>query len=221
MSLTKSVLASHIKDLECRASEVAVKYSKALQYGLCSSDCLYKKLFIANKSIDILKRFYREGKNCEGECNLTTNTWVLTHVCGYLNTPYTTYTCYYSYVDATIQWLVNSLWEFDASNVYLTQQDGTESQGTYTYNSTTGIIDLSTLALLPYATVVVEFSDDCSTMTLTYDNPSNAQTIIGYFENTGTTHTSCDWEEFCLTEEEVEDLISQTREILGAKCSCN
>lgn len=219
MSLTKSVLASHIKDLECRASEMAVKYSKALQYGLCSADCLYKKLFIANNSIDILKRFYQEGKDCDS-CDITVNQWVLTHICGYINSPYTSYICLYNYTATGSSVFVNSIWEFETDlSVNFTNYLGNESSGTYTFNDDTGVVTLTGIDFV--ASAVIEFSEDCSTMTWTYDNPLNTQSIIAYFTNTGVTGASCDWEEFCLTEEEVEDLISQTREILGAKCSCN
>lgn len=220
MSLTKSVLASHIKDLECRASEMAVKYSKALQYGLCSSECLYKKLFIANKSIDILKRFYTDGKICT-DCDITATTWRIDNICGYVNSPYTTYECFYNFVaGVSPDKYVNSILTFNDDGTFvLVEQDSTTRIGNYTYDNITGIIIITSGNF--FSPMTLTFSSNCSELIMRYNNSLNSQTAILVTEAVEAQNQNCDWAEYCITEEEIEALISQTREILGAKCSCN
>ena len=218
MSLSRSQLALFIKDLECKnANLTAEKYTKSLKYGTSCIDCLHRKITFARGAISVLKRFFADGKDCENDCNIV-NSWVVSHICGYINSPFTSYICYYTYGVSGSQPLVNSLWQFGEDlSVNATDQDGNEEQGTYVIDGTTITVSGSTNFT---GAATIEYSEDCSSMIWTYDNPNNAQTIIIYFENTTTQSDSCDWNEHCLTEEEAVDLYKNVSSIIGKRCSC-
>lgn len=221
MSLSKNQLATYIQDLKCRLAVLtADKYSKSLKYGVGCIECLHNKITIARGAIGVLTRFYQDGKDCEGECVLEGGNWYITDVCGYIDSPYTAYTCYYAFVDTPIQDVLQGIVQFDDGTVDVTKSNGEQVQGTYSYNSTTGIITFSGISNPFPATMTAVFSDDCSELTLTYDNPSNAQTVVYTLTSQFIQNADCDWNENCITEEEAEDLYKNTSLLIGKKCSC-
>jgi hypothetical protein len=220
MTISKPTLANMIKDLECRvAVATADKYSKALKYGVGCVDCVHNKITIANGVINVLKRFYADGKDCEDACSLTTGQWVVTHACGYLFTPFTSYACTYIYVDSAVENIVNGIVVFSSDGTFVfTRQNGAVSSGTYSYDSTTDSIVV--VASNFFSPLAIVFSNDCDSMTLTYDNPLNAQTVTLYLTNSTVQSNSCDWAENCITEEEAIALYQNTSSMIGKRCNC-
>lgn len=217
--MTSAELANHLQALECKYASFTNKLSLALQYGSSNLECLQNTAFVIKSNLEILKKFYADGKNCEDACSLTTGTWIVTHICGYLFTPFTSYTCVYTYVDSTVENIVNGTVVFSSDGTFVfTRQNGAVSSGTYSYDSTTDSIVV--VASNFFSPLAIVFSDDCDSMTLTYDNPLNAQTITLYLTNSTVQSNSCDWAEYCITEEEAEDLIKICYKNLSSTCNC-
>ena len=213
MSLTVNELASSIQNIECKYASFTNKLSLALQYGSSNLECLQNTAFIVKSNLDILKKFYSEGKVCT-TCDIS-GTWMLTHECGYINSPYTTYICYY---DSLNQSYVNSYWQFDSGGtVNVTKDNGDEITGTYVI-SDDNIIFTGLTGSLVNGTIVN--SINCNSMEIFYDNPLNAQTITGYFIRLTGDGSTCDWAEYCITEAEAEDLIKDCYKRLSSTCNC-
>lgn len=221
MSLTQAELARHIQAIECKYASFTNKLSLALQYGGNNLECLQNTAFVVKSNLDILRKFYSDGKICSDACSLVNGSWVLTHLCGYIVAPYTSYICYYNFVDSGLQRLPGSTWEFTEDLVLtVTTQDGTAYVGTYTYDSSTGIVVMSGFSAIGLITVIFTFGEDCLSIEGSYDNPANAQTVNPSFINVGGNNNTCDWAEYCVTEEEIEDLIKTCYKKLSDSCNC-
>lgn len=219
--MTSAELANHLQALECKYASFTNKLSLALQYGSSNLECLQNTAFIVKSNLEILRKFYSDGKICSDACNLVNGTWLLTHLCGYIVAPYTSYICYYSFVDSGLQRVPNSIWDFNEDlSLTLTMQDGTVYTGTYTYDSSTGIVVLAGFSAIGLVTVTFTFSDNCLSIEGVYNNPANSQTVLPYYTNIGGNNNSCDWAEYCITEEEAEDLIKICYKKLSSPCNC-
>lgn len=215
--MTSAELANHLQALECKYASFTNKLSLALQYGSSNLECLQNTAFIVKSNLDILRKFYSDGKLCTS-CDLTATTWRIDNICGYMVSPFTTYSCYYFFSTSTfIESLVNSIWEFaENGTLTVTLQNSTVHTGTYTvvddilYITATGF----------FSPVTLNFDDDCSGFLGTYDSPSTVQTVIPSFKAVTTHNNSCDWAEYCITEEEAEDLIKICYKKLSSTCNC-
>lgn len=219
--MTKGELARYIKDLECKYSEfVATKFANGLSLGNCNLECLEQKAFLAKETIKVLQRFYEDGKTCDS-CDIEIGSWRITSICGYLDAPYTTYECLYSFTaGVSPDKYVNSIFTFNEDGTFIiVLQDATVINGDYTYDSSTGIILITTGNF--FSPITLTFSSDCSEMTMTYDNPLNDQSAIVTLTPTLVQSQDCDWQEYCITEEEALDMYKKTKQILGTRCNCN
>lgn len=214
--MSPTELANHIQSIECKYASFTNKLSLALQYGTGNLECLQNNAFVIKSSLDILNRFYSDGMVCS-TCNLE-GTWILTHFCGNMVAPYTTYSCYYSPGVLPIQDTVDSYWEFNSDATFnITAYDGTEQGGGYSLSS--GILTLTGVTLFPLV-IEATFTTNCNSLELYYDNPNNAQTITAYFTRLTGANSDCSWAEYCITEEEVENLIKTCYKLLSSSCNC-
>ena len=221
MSLSKLELSRYIQNLKCEYSKfTADKFAKALSYGICDIECLENKAFLVKESIKTLEKFYNDGKLCD-ECDLTIGSWNITHICGYLDDPFTTYTCSY-FFDAgdDIDKYVNAYFTFDDDGTFIiVRENGGILNGDYTYDFNTGILTITSGNFFSPTTIV--FSDNCESFVLTYESTSTDQTVIVYAEQTEDQSQDCDWQEYDITEEEAIDLYKKVKQLLGTSCSCN
>lgn len=215
--MTSAELANHIQSIECKYASFTNKLSLALQYGSSNLECLQNTAFVVKSNLDILKKFYSDGKICT-DCSIA-GTWLITHVCGYIFSPFTTYECRYFYSTATsLETLIGSLLELNSDNTAtLTKQDGTILSGTYSVSGN----EISFVSLTGFPVLVtINYDTNCNNLTFVYDNPSNAQEITEYLERISGNSGECEWAEYCITEEEAEDLIKICYKKLSSTCNC-
>lgn len=228
MSLTRAELARHIQAIECKYASFTNKLSLALQYGANNLECLQNTAFIVKSSLDILRKFYSDGKICTN-CTLVGNTYYIYKVCTadpgnlYPDVP-NAYTCYYQYDGASSEvgaGIVQSTDEF-GSNLILTGTDGGGNPVgpfAYTYDSTTQVLTTDVFGIGSMA-FDVTFNDDCSEASIIYEDAVGTK-LEAYVRLTSATQDNdCDWAEYCVTEEEIEDLIKTCYKKLESVCLC-
>lgn len=218
MELTKSELASHIQKLNCLYTEYTDKMISHMEIGHCDFECMYNKAWLVKSYIRILNRFYTDGQDCT--CTVA-GSWFLDHLCGYIDSPYTDYTCYYNWEAEGVQNFIASSWTFNTDlTVSATfQNDNFIEYGTYTYDSSTKQLTLSGIDF--FALYTVSFSENCSEMIFNYNDPDSNRTVIGYFKNITVNSESCTWKENCHTEETINKIIQHSYSLLGSNCKCN
>jgi len=217
--MTSAELFNHLQALECKYASFTNKLSLALQYGSSNLECLQNTAFVVKSNLDILKKFYSDGKICT-DCDITATTWRIDNICGYVNSPYTTYECFYNFVaGVSPDKYVNSIFTFNDDGTFvLVEQDSTTIIGNYTYDNTTGIIIITSGNF--FSPMTLTFSSNCSELIMRYDNSLNSQTAILVMEAVEAQNQNCDWAEYCITEEEAEDLIKICYKKLSSTCNC-
>lgn len=231
--MTSAELANHIQSIECKYASFTNKLSLALQYGSSNLECLQNTAFIVKSNLDILKKFYSDGKLCTS-CPIVSGTSFLVISCctadpnAFYPTIPTPYTCYYIFnnsgdVGATI---IGANIVFNTSNIVSTKPNGDVTTLPYTYNSAdstvtvVGLLAAATPSIFTYTP-----NNDCSSGTLVLTEASSNENFHGItYELNGTisgiSTTACDWAEYCITEEEAEDLIKICYKNLSNICNC-
>ena len=234
--MTKGELARYIKDLECKYTEfVASKFAKGLSLGHCNLECLEQKAFLVKETIKVLQRFYNEGKLCEGTCELVGSTFTVTSCCtadpnGFSGSIATPYTCYYVFNDSGEmgESIVGSSIVFGASTVTVTKPNGTSTTVSYTYDETTSLITATIFTgggvHIPVFTLTI--NEDCTSADIKFSAANSAASFLGItYELYGDFSTSssddCDWQEYCITEDEALDMYKKAKQIIGTKCNCH
>ena len=227
--MTKGELARYIKDLECKYSEfMATKFANGLSLGHCNLECLEQKAFLAKETIKVLQRFYNEGKLCPAEdCTIVGKTFLIYKACGSDPLGVTvelpeTYICYYTYVnDSTLARLVGTYGTYSSNNTLsgVTPSGGSYGPLAYTYDADTKILIIPSLG--GGVSLQLSYSDDCSEITMTATLDGVNYELYATLVNNTTSTDDCDWQEYCITEEEALDMYKKTKQILGVKCNCN
>ena len=150
-----------------------------MEIGHCDFECMYNKAWLIKSYINILKKFYADGQDCE--CTIVGNTYYISKMCGYDSvggilisfTP--DYACYFEspYPGADLIEAIDSTFTYGTDG-YLTGTAINEPIP-YTYNTTTHILSI-TFNAEPAIDFNVVFSDDCSTnvATLSISNQPSA-----------------------------------------------
>lgn len=243
--MTKGELARYIKDLECKYSEfMATKFANGLSLGHCNLECLEQKAFLAKETIKVLQRFYNDGKLCEGFTTLNGTTFRITKVCtkdpngAYANIA-NTYNCYYIFNGAGdyAETMVGVSIAFGATTLVATKPDGTTSTKNYTFDSDASTLTVTELITASAAATITSgtfsFTPNANRTSAEIDLTS-ASSLAGFngitaefngiLTSTATSSSitdDCDWQEYCITEEEALDMYKKTKQILGVKCNCN
>lgn len=231
--MTSEELANHIQSIECKYASFTNKLSLALQYGASNLECLQNTAFVVKSNLDILKKFYSDGKICT-ECSIITGSSLFVTSCCtadpnsfYPDIP-TAYTCYYIFNNSgdVGETIINSNIVFGISTITSTKPNGDVTTIPYTYdssNSTITIIGLLTAATPSVFTYIP--NSDCSSASLVLTTESSDENFHGItYELNGTlsgiSTTDCDWAEYCITEAEAEDLIKICYKKLSDNCNC-
>lgn len=231
--MTSAELANHIQSIECKYASFTNKLSLALQYGSSNLECLQNTAFVIKSNLEILRKFYTDGKLCTSCSIVSGSSFLVTSCCTadpnafYPDIP-TAYTCYYIFnnsgdVGATI---IGSNIVFGVSTITSTKPNGDVTTLPYTYDSTDSTVTV--IGLLTAATPSVFLytpNDDCSSGTLSLTETSSNENFHGitYELNgvlSGISTTDCDWAEYCITEAEAEDLIKICYRKLSSSCNC-
>lgn len=234
--MTKGELARYIKDLECKYSEfVATKFANGLSLGHCNLECLEQKAFLAKETIKVLQRFYNEGKLCDGTCELVGSTFSVSSCCtadpnGFSGSIATPYTCYYIFNNSgeVGETIVGSSLVFGATTITVTKPNGSINTVNYTYDEDTSLLTGTVFAGggVSISVFTVTINEDCTSMSIIFSAADSAASFLGItYELYGTLSNSsaddCDWQEYCITEEDALDMYKKTKQILGVKCNCN
>ena len=185
--MTSAELANHLQALECKYASFTNKLSLALQHGSSNLECLQNTAFIVKSNLDILRKFYTDGKVCTSCSIVSGSSFLVTSCCTadpnafYPNIP-TAYTCYYIFnnsgdVGATI---IGSNIVFGVSTITSTKPNGDVTTLPYTYDSTDSTVTV--IGLLTAASPSVFLytpNDDCSFGTLSLTETSSNENFHG------------------------------------------
>lgn len=233
MSLTQAELARHIQAIECKYASFTNKLSLALQYGSSNLECLQNTAFVVKSNLDILKKFYSDGKICT-ECAIGSGISLFVNSCCtadpnsfYPDIP-TAYTCYYIFNNSgdVGEEIVGSNIVFGTLTLTITKPNGDVTTLPYTYDSSTSTITVVGIITAAGSSVFSYIPDNnCSTFTIALTEESSDENFHGItYELKGTLSgiatTNCDWAEYCITEEEAEDLIKICYKKLSSTCNC-
>ena len=90
-----------------------------------------------------------------------------------------------------------------------------------------GVDPLGTTVELPETYICYyTYVNDSTSMSIIFSAADSAASFLGItYELYGTLSNSsaddCDWQEYCITEDEALDMYKKTKQILGVKCNCN
>lgn len=180
MELTKSELALHIQKLNCLYVSYTDKMISHMEIGHCDFECMYNKAWLIKSYINILKKFYADGQDCE--CTIVGNTYSILKMCGYdsiggiIKSFNPDYACYFepSYPNESLLGSIGIILTYGTDG-YITGPTIGEPKP-YTYNATTHVLSIAFDDESPFDFLVV-FSDDCSTNVATaslLNQPSKA-----------------------------------------------
>lgn len=214
MLFTEAYLINQIQAIKCAYAKYSLKYADALAYNLCGLDCMYDKIYTVGNYIKIFERYLEEGIVCSGvpPCQLEDNVFTSTQICVYEGEGSDVKTCF-SPMNPPFEFETVLTWIF--SDTELTVVGGEETNvydytyypedSIFTFDSGAGIIE-----------VEVVFSSDCSGATFTI-GLTEYTVIIRESENT---EYDCEWNSDCLTEEEIQDMITHSYKLLEINCGC-